>query len=115
MALVKCAECGREVSNKAPACLGCGAPIGVVQVAETRRVAVHPGDRECLRCRYVGSMKTWLRNYNEAQLILLVLFFFWVVPALIFAAAFWGKYKCPACGKVGANHLLAHDVHEGGV
>ena len=29
MALVKCGECGREVSDKAPACLGCGAPIGL--------------------------------------------------------------------------------------
>jgi ribosomal protein L37E len=31
MALIKCPECGREVSDKAPVCLGCGAPIaGVV-------------------------------------------------------------------------------------
>jgi zinc-ribbon domain len=28
MALVKCLECGREVSDKAAACSGCGAPIG---------------------------------------------------------------------------------------
>ncbi|WP_439444436.1 TM2 domain-containing protein [Xanthomonas translucens pv. translucens] len=27
MALVKCSECGREISDKAPACLGCGAPM----------------------------------------------------------------------------------------
>ena len=27
MALIKCSECGREVSDKASACLGCGAPI----------------------------------------------------------------------------------------
>lgn len=27
MALTKCSECGREVSDKAAACLGCGAPI----------------------------------------------------------------------------------------
>jgi len=27
MALIKCEECGREVSDKAPACPGCGAPI----------------------------------------------------------------------------------------
>lgn len=28
MALVKCSECGNEVSDKASACPGCGAPIG---------------------------------------------------------------------------------------
>lgn len=27
MALVKCTECGREVSDKAAVCVGCGAPI----------------------------------------------------------------------------------------
>lgn len=27
MALIKCAECGRDVSNLAAACPGCGAPI----------------------------------------------------------------------------------------
>ena len=31
MALTKCPDCGREVSERAPACPGCGAPIaGVV-------------------------------------------------------------------------------------
>ena len=28
MALITCGECGRAVSNKAAACIGCGAPIG---------------------------------------------------------------------------------------
>jgi hypothetical protein len=27
MALIACSECGRAVSNKAPACIGCGAPL----------------------------------------------------------------------------------------
>lgn len=29
MAMVTCSECGRAVSNKAAACIGCGAPLGV--------------------------------------------------------------------------------------
>lgn len=28
MALIKCNECGREISDKAESCPGCGAPIG---------------------------------------------------------------------------------------
>lgn len=28
MALILCSECGRSVSDKAAACVGCGAPIG---------------------------------------------------------------------------------------
>lgn len=27
MALIKCAECGKEISDKAAACVGCGAPV----------------------------------------------------------------------------------------
>lgn len=27
MALIKCKECGREISDKAKKCLGCGDPI----------------------------------------------------------------------------------------
>ncbi len=29
MALIKCSECGREISDKAPACIHCGCPISV--------------------------------------------------------------------------------------
>lgn len=30
MALIKCGECGKEISGKAAACIGCGAPIATV-------------------------------------------------------------------------------------
>lgn len=32
MALIKCSECGREISDKAEACPGCGAPVEVAVV-----------------------------------------------------------------------------------
>ncbi len=28
MAMITCSECGRAISNKAAACIGCGAPVG---------------------------------------------------------------------------------------
>ena len=31
MALIKCPECGKEISDKAGACPHCGCPIGNVQ------------------------------------------------------------------------------------
>jgi hypothetical protein len=31
MALVTCGECGRAISDKAPACIGCGAPLPGVE------------------------------------------------------------------------------------
>ena len=43
MALVKCSECGKEVSDKAAACPGCNAPFGkeggVKRLTTTQRTA----------------------------------------------------------------------------
>lgn len=33
MALISCSECGKEVSDKAAACPGCGAPIAAIAIA----------------------------------------------------------------------------------
>ncbi len=33
MALIKCSECGKEVSDKAAACPGCGAPLTALPTA----------------------------------------------------------------------------------
>ena len=30
MALIKCPECGKEISDKAPACIYCGYPLSLV-------------------------------------------------------------------------------------
>lgn len=35
MALIKCSECGKEISDKASACIGCGAPLLSTQDAAT--------------------------------------------------------------------------------
>jgi len=41
MALIKCEECGKDVSDKAPQCLSCGVPI-----ADTKKdVMIHFGIR----------------------------------------------------------------------
>lgn len=29
MAIIKCSECGRDISDKAPSCVGCGAPLAL--------------------------------------------------------------------------------------
>lgn len=35
MAIIQCSECGREVSDKAPNCPGCGAPIAKAPLPAT--------------------------------------------------------------------------------
>jgi predicted amidophosphoribosyltransferase len=36
MALIKCSECGKDVSDKATACPNCGAPIGSERAPQRR-------------------------------------------------------------------------------
>lgn len=46
MALIKCPECGKDVSNKAPACIHCGYPLGSqVSTAISKKVVI-PGFKE---------------------------------------------------------------------
>lgn len=49
MALIECGECKRQVSDKAPACPGCGAPVGaparVAAVPHTSFAAAPPAKR----------------------------------------------------------------------
>lgn len=43
-ALIKCPECGKEVSDKAQACINCGCPIAEINPAGSVSVAVNgPG------------------------------------------------------------------------
>ena len=46
MALSKCSECGREVSDKATACPGCGARISLVPDIVTRPIRVRRTSRK---------------------------------------------------------------------
>jgi len=65
--------------------------------------AIKARTRTCMVCNRTSEMKTWLGNHSAPQFIFLVLAFAFFIPALIFAAYFWGKYKCPACGAIGKN------------
>lgn len=101
MALIKCTECKSDVSENAVSCPQCGNPINPIPAQPEKQIK--QGDRKCLKCGYVGFMKTWLGNYNFPQFIALIMFLFYVIPGLIFIAWGWGKYKCPACGTVDSN------------
>lgn len=101
MAMIQCKECGTEISDKAAACPHCGNPMNQLTPPPVKKLEY--GDRKCLKCGYVGQMKTWLRNYNAPQFITVVLLLFYIIPGVIFIAWGWGKYKCPQCGSVGNN------------
>jgi hypothetical protein len=86
-------------------------PGSVRPMNEVRDIDHGQSDRRCLVCDYEGKMKTWLRNYNAPQFIVLLGLLFFFVPGLIFIVLFWGKYKCPSCGALGKSQKIRHSVH----
>lgn len=56
MALIRCPECGREISDKASACPGCGCPVKEFGQEEQQKAAreLPPEERpemmECVKC-----------------------------------------------------------------
>lgn len=59
MALIHCSECGREISDKAVACPGCGAPVSSKD--DTTTTSAHPSKRVTYDVQsdtFVGSMTT---------------------------------------------------------
>ena len=39
MALIKCPECGKEISDKAAACINCGCPVSAMKTDSTKAAA----------------------------------------------------------------------------
>ena len=69
MALIKCIECDREISDKAAACPGCGCPV-VIDIAEQEVIDFSGFDKSepiirCGNCGYVGNVsKSNLINHG---------------------------------------------------
>ena len=45
MALIKCPECGRQISDKAPACIYCGFPLSTINTLQHEKVVLTKEER----------------------------------------------------------------------
>lgn len=66
MALVKCEDCGREVSDRAPACPNCGAPtaVGEPQVAAPDGVSIDGEDFVGARSQVMALAMKAIQSIN---------------------------------------------------
>lgn len=68
MALIKCGECGREISDRAGACPGCGAPVSVdanQQSSATPAVARYNQDTDTFTGTMITVVKLAMRAVQE--------------------------------------------------
>lgn len=97
-----CHECGEVIRLKAEICPKCGVRQPFMP-SHIETMAIPPGQHQCVNCKQVSPMKTWLRNYNLPQIYALLGLCFYFIPGIAFIAWAWGKRKCPKCGKVAVH------------
>ena len=74
MALIKCSECGHEVSDKASACPNCGCPIEKGLICNECGNSVSPSDKSCPKCGNPIKSKNGF-NWKKPILFLVILLF----------------------------------------
>jgi hypothetical protein len=94
VALIKCRECGREVSTAALTCPGCGCPLNE---APSQPIA-HRGP-VCPNCggNQVGKVRG-LQGAGEV-FAAVILFFFFIIPGLIYYIYIESVPYCSGCGR----------------
>ena len=85
MSLIKCPECGKDMSDKAPSCPSCGCPIDVV-IAERQRIK-----KEAEIKKQQEEIEAAIGMKYKKQ----VLAFFGVLAAIIIAIAGYSITKAP--------------------
>ena len=94
MALVKCKDCGKDVSTSALACPTCGCPIRSAPVQQ----AVSSG----LACPYCGSSQIGkVRGLQGAGEVFMAvaLFFCFMIPAIAYYIYVESVPYCSGCGR----------------
>jgi len=91
MALIECPDCQKEVSDSAPSCPNCGAPIS--QGAESNR-------RMCKKCGRETIHKAPKTSHILHFILTIVTAGFWAIVWLIIALNNKTKSKCSVCGNM---------------
>jgi hypothetical protein len=94
VALVNCPDCDREISDAAPACVGCGRPMTAPVTG-----AVSPAGPVCRHCGSdrVGKSRG-LQGISELA-IFLILFVLGVIPGIVYYIWQESVPYCAGCGR----------------
>ena len=95
MALIKCEECGHDLSDKAASCPHCGTPLA--NILKDTQGAIK-AIIKCPKCGFEGAREAFKSGSSTGLGCLLL--FLAIVPGVIYFIWAGGKVKCPKCGNV---------------
>ncbi len=67
MAIIKCSECGKDISDKAAACIGCGAPFVIASIIESSQLPSPQEEVSKLRSIYHSGKQAVSRAATSAK------------------------------------------------
>ena len=73
MALIKCSECGKEISDKASACMNCGCPINSNKDKETIAKNQSTGRKEIIKSKRELSLNNFKGFYTKILGVVIVI------------------------------------------
>ena len=109
MSLVKCGECGKEVSDKITKCVHCGATISRPMFCSECGVEIKPGQAECPNC---GNKVKKVLNLSLKQFAIIGA----IVVIIVIIIAFASNSKLDlheVYNKIGANSTYCRVTSDG--
>ena len=101
MALIKCVECNKEISDKAETCISCGSPV---VAADVKPLVLKGAEKGTIFGTVFGLIIVYLGTYNVALesygiMIILPIIFFGGLFAMLFTKpkavlGFWMGFIC---------------------
>lgn len=83
MALIKCSECGHEVSNKASSCPNCGCPIETGLVCNECGAEISPIDKVCPNCGNPLNIQNRKSNFRRITIFASIVFLIVILGGLV--------------------------------
>lgn len=93
MAIIKCPECGKEISDKAKECLGCGYPITVnCYMCEECKIMYDPMQKTCPQCGAPTPNKAILSCYiKEKKIYFIIAFILMLILVVLVSLSIFNK------------------------
>ena len=95
MPIVDCPDCGKQISTAAPACPGCGCPM----ISAPPAAAPDRSGKKCAQCGAFGVGRVRGLQGGGEILTFLLLFFVFVIPALLYYMWMESVPFCSGCGR----------------